>query len=416
MVFMTRKKFLTIARHEFRAIASTKAFLIITILGPFLILAVSVLPSLLSQRMDGIQEGTRIGIVGSNPQLTGALQAVFADEGLIIEAGDNLEQMKVRMLEDNELEGILEIPGNLIEVDVFNYYSKTGTDIFVSETLRAVLGNMVVSQRMKEAGFEPEQIQRLSALPGLAVVKLSKSGAAEESQDLFSIIITAISFILLLYMTILLYGQMIGRSIVTEKTSKTVEILLSSARPNEIMFGKIFGIGAAGLLQYAVWVGAGLLIILFVGPALNFRLPASLNPASLIFLVLFFLAAFFLYSGAYAALGAAAEDEQNLGQLAWPLIIFLVVPMVMVSPLVMSPNSVFSQILSYFPLTAPVVMFTRVLVDMPSAWELLICFTILAASIFFMITAAAKIFRVGILLTGKRFTLREIARWLKYPS
>lgn len=410
-----RNKMLTIARHEFSGITSTKAFIIITILGPFLILAVAVLPSLLSTRVNMVKEGTRIGVVGSSPQITAILQSAMNKDGIIIEEGTDLEAMKQQVLEEETMQGVLVIPEDLVNAQVFRYYSKTGTDVAVSETLRAVLGNVAVSQRMEEAGFEPEQIRRLSAMPGLEVRKVSKSGQ-EQDQDFFSIIMTSIAFIMMLYMTILLYGQMIGRSVITEKTSKTVEIMLSSARPNQIMFGKIFGLGAAGLLQYAVWVGMGLLMIKVVGPALDLNLPAALNATNLVFLVIFFIAAFLIYSGAYAALGSAAEDEQNLGQLAWPLIIFLVIPMVMVSPIVMNPSSTFTQALSYFPLTSPVVMFTRVLVSMPKVWELGLCFGILVATILLMIYGAAKIFRVGILMTGKRFNLKEIVKWLKYPA
>jgi len=410
-----RNKMLTIARHEFSGITSTKAFIIITILGPFLILSVAVLPSLLSTRVNMVKEGTRIGVVGSSPQITAILQSAVDKDGIIIEEGSDLEAMKQRVLEEENMQGVLIIPKDLVHARVFQYYSKTGTDLALSETLRAVLGNVAVSQRMREAGFEPEQIRQLSAMPSLEVKKVSKGGE-EQDQDFFSIIMTSIAFIMMLYMTILLYGQMIGRSVITEKTSKTVEIILSSAKPNQIMFGKIFGLGAAGLLQYAAWIGMGLLMIKVVGPALNLNLPAALNATTLVFLVLFFIAAFLIYSGAYAALGSAAEDEQNLGQLAWPLIIFLVIPMVMVSPIVMNPTSTFTQVLSYFPLTAPVVMFTRVLVSMPKVWELGLCFGILTATILLMIYGAAKIFRVGILMTGKRFSFGEILKWLRYPA
>lgn len=214
-------------------------------------------------------------------------------------------------------------------------------------------------------------------------------------------------------MSILLYGQMIGRSIVVEKTSKTVEILLSSARADEIMAGKIIGIGSAGLLQYAIWVTAAIIMRVALAST-TIAIPASINTSTFLFLALFFLLAFLLYASLYAALGAAAENEQNLGQLAWPLIIFLVIPMIMISTLVMNSDSLFSVLLSYFPLTSPMVMFIRVLVNMPSVWELLLCFAILIVSIIFAIYFSSRVFRVGILLTGKKHSLKEIMKWMKY--
>ncbi|MGM0431187.1 MAG: ABC transporter permease [Spirochaetota bacterium] len=404
-----------IGKQEFRGITSTKAYLIMTIIGPILIFAISVLPSLLSRQMDGVEEGSKIAVVGAGEEVLVPLQEAVEDQGLLIVETEDLEAAKQQLFEGTNVKGILEIPGDITTVESFTYYSETGTDLAVSEMLKSALGAIAVSFRMREAGFEPEQIRQLSQAPELQVRKLSSSGD-EQSGDFFGIMITTISFILLLYMTIILYGQMIGRSIVTEKTSKTVEIMLSSVRSSEIMFGKIIGIGGAGLLQYAIWVSAALVLVLGIGPAFDLTLPASINPVTLLYLVVFFLAAFALYAGAYAALGAAAEDEQNLGQLSWPLITFLVIPMVMISPIIMNPTSLFVQILSYFPMTSPVVMFTRVLVHGPEAWELILCFAILLCSIYLMITAAGKIFRIGILLHGKRYSFREMLKWLRQPG
>ncbi len=269
-----------------------------------------------------------------------------------------------------------------------------------------------MSERLKEMNIDEETYASLSQIPQVIVKKVSASGE-EAGGDIFSIIMTSISFIMLLYMSILLYGQMIGRSIVVEKTSKTVEILLSSARADEIMAGKIIGIGSAGLLQYAIWVTAAIIMRVALAST-TIAIPASINTSTFLFLALFFLLAFLLYASLYAALGAAAENEQNLGQLAWPLIIFLVIPMIMISTLVMNSDSLFSVLLSYFPLTSPMVMFIRVLVNMPSVWELLLCFAILIVSIIFAIYFSSRVFRVGILLTGKKHSLKEIMKWMKY--
>jgi len=245
----------------------------------------------------------------------------------------------------------------------------------------------------------------------LTVAKYSFKMTAENRAF---IIITIIGPFLILAVSVLLYGQSMGCSVVTDKTSKIVEILLSSARPVDLMFGKIIGIGTAAILQYAVWVITALLLIHFVGPAFNINLPSTVSSTTFLFLVLFFITAFFLYASLYAAMGAASDDEQNLGQLSWPLIVFLVLPMVLVSTLVMNSNSGLSKFLSFFPLTAPIVMFIRVIVDIPPSWQILLCFAILIAKISPTIIAGSKIFRVGILMTGKRFKIREVLKWLRY--
>lgn len=408
---MRSNKVLTIAGHEFRSVAGTKTFKVITVLGPLLIFAVTVLPSLLAGRLDPISEGSRIAVSGANEETLMVLQEAFSSEGVSILSVPEVDSVEDMLYEDDALQGFLLIPGELLSSDELVYYSKTGTDVAVSEMLRAVIGSSIVSQRMRQAGFDAGQIRSLSAMPSLSVKKISRSGDQEEG-GLFGIIMTSIAFIMLLYMSVLLYGQMIGRSIVLEKTTKTVEILLSSARSEEIMFGKILGIGSAGLLQYAIWIGAALVIITTAGPIFDLQLPSSINLVTLFYLLVFFMTAFLLYSGAYAAFGAAAEDEQNLGQLSWPLIVFLVIPMVMISSIVMNPRSLFTTVLSYFPPTSSMVMFIRVMIQMPEPWEILLCLAIQILSIVLMILAAGRIFRVGILMHGKRRKFGEILRWV----
>jgi ABC-2 type transport system permease protein len=129
--------------------------------------------------------------------------------------------------------------------------------------------------------------------------------------------------------------------------------------------------------------------------------------------VLFFLLGFFLYSAVYAALGAAAEDEQNLGTLSWPVLIFLMAPMVGVGGIVMNPASPLVVAMSLFPLTAPIVMFVRLMLSEPAAWQVVLSVVLLLLSILGVMALSAKIFSVGILMTGRRFRWGDILRWLR---
>ncbi len=407
---MRTKKVKIIAQHEFRSIVHTKTFLIVTILGPLLIFAVTVLPSLLTRGADDVQEGKVIAVYGASNEVMQALQEAFFPQGVSIAGAEDLESYKEELLNNDALQGVVEIAGDITKIEHFTYYSKSGTDYTYSQMISSIIGNIAVAARLEDAGYSQEEFRELSRVPHVIMKKITSSGESE-GEDMFTVIMTAISFIMLLYMSTLLYGQMIGRSVVTEKTSKTVEVLLSSARPTEIMAGKIIGIGSAGILQYLIWISAALIIQIVFR---DLSLPSSFSITTLILLFLFFIAAFALYASIYAALGAAAENEQNLGQLAWPLIIFLVIPMVMISNFVMNPGSALSLILSYFPMTSPMVMFIRVMVDTPSGWELLLCFAILLASIAGAVWVSSRIFRVGILLTGKKGSIKEIMKWIRY--
>ena len=178
------------------------------------------------------------------------------------------------------------------------------------------------------------------------------------------------------------------------------------------MVGKIVGMGIAGLLQYALWIAVSLLLMKVVGPAFNLELPSLLSTDMLGYLILFFLLAFFLYSGLYAVCGALAEDEQSMGQLQIPFIIPLVIPMVMISYLVMNPEAPVTVFMSFFPLTAPMTMFVRVIVSPPGMLQILICVAVMLATVAAVAIGSGKIFRQAILRTGKSMSLKDGIRLL----
>jgi ABC-2 type transport system permease protein len=241
-----------------------------------------------------------------------------------------------------------------------------------------------------------------------------QSGEKKKNSDFVTILMTGLTFAMILITTVLLYGQVIGRSVLTEKTNKTVEIMLSSVRPMDLLFGKILGKALASLLQYGIWVAISTGILKLVGPRLGISIGAGLSTGDLAYLALFFILAFFLYCSLYAALGAASEDEQHLAQLSWPIVIFLVIPIVMISPIITTPRAPIVVGLSLFPLTAPIVMFLRILVDAATPLEILLSLGLIVAATTSVIWISARIFRVGILMTGKRFSFSEVLRLSRY--
>lgn len=410
------KRIIRIMKMEFKITAGNKAFIIITILGPFLLLGVTLLPSLFARSSAEIDEGTVVGIVGADKRLMSGLGTATENSPVTIVAGSSEEEMRDAVA-DNSIKAFVIIPGDYLSAPSLSYFSETGTDFVLKDTMRGFIGNAIVAIRMENEGLDAGRIAYLSSRPWLEanVVSGGETGTGGK-QDEFSIIMTAIAFTMLLYMTILLHGQSAARSVLKEKTSKTVEIMLSSVTPKEMLFGKLFGQAAAGLLQYAFWIITAVLLIKVVGPAVSITLPMALNGLTLFYLVVFFILAFFIYSSAYAGIGAAAEDESHLNQLAWPVMIFLIVPMVMASAIIMNPSAPLPVFLSFFPFTAPIVMFERILVGSPEAWEILLCIGILIATVAGTILVSAKIFRVGILMTGKRFKIGEVIKWIRYRT
>lgn len=413
------KKFLSsklwkIAAMEFRLTAANRAFVIMTLLGPFLIVAMSVLPSLLSMRGGGGTAALRtVAVVGADEQTFQTVSAALAPSNIQVLSSASTEGDLDAAVLAGELYGYLVVPADLLATANLAFVSTASGDWQTVGTLQASIGSLVVSRRLVERGVDSSEVSALLAQPQVEVRRLTRDGE-KESQDFATALFTGLAFTFLLYMTVLLYGQAIGRSVVIEKTSKTVEIMLSSVRTGHLMFGKLLGKAAASLLQYAVWILMAALFLGILAPMVHVNIPLVGGARTMIFLVIFFLIAFFLYAAVYAGLGAASEDEQHLGQLSWPVIVFLVFPMVAIGALTQYPDGTLSVVLSFFPLTAPIVMFQRVVLGNPAVWEVVLSIGGAVATTAAIIALSARIFRVGILMTGKRYRLGEVLKWVAY--
>ncbi len=408
---MNYAKLGTIIRQEFRMTAATKAFLAMTILGPFLIAAIAILPGLLAQRQSQPSDDTRIGIVTGSDDVFARFEVSLAGTP-VTPVRFTSERDGRDAIDSGAVQGSLILPDGFEGSDSLRYVSRTGTDMQIASILQATAGHIVTSTRIAEAGLDPEHIARLTQTPAVRTVRHESGASDDTATDGFAILLTALMFVMLIYMTVLLYGQMIGRSVLTEKIVNTKEIMLSSVRPTELLFGKIIGKGAASLVQYGVWIGIAALIVTVIGPRFDISLPAGLTIINLSYLLVFFLLAFFLYATAFAAVGSGAQDEQQFGQLSMPIIVFLIVPLVLVSPIVMNPEGALVVGLSHFPLTSPIVMLLRILVDRPAWWEIGLSIALLFGAIVLAGMGAARIFSVGILRSGKAGSWKEMAAWL----
>lgn len=409
-----KSKLWKIIRMEFRLTAANKAFIVLTILGPFLIAAVTVLPSVLSMKGGlGGSAPLSIAVVNAEPQYLEGLRPPLAQNGIrVFEAQGTVETLDAAVLAGS-FDGYIVLPADLASSEPIQYVSKSVSDFRLTGILQGIIGQSVVALRLLRAGLPAEKIAAITRPPLIEIRQISKSGE-KQNRDFLTVLMTGLMLAMVLYMTTLLYGQAIGRSVLTEKTSKTVEIMLSSVRPLDLMFGKILGKAAASLLQYGLWVSVTAVFIKFFGPSPGVSIDFGGSLATLGFLVLYFVLAFFLYCSLYAALGASSQDEQHLGQLAWPLILFLVLPIVMISPIIMSPHAPLIVAMSLFPLTGPVVMFLRIVVGGVPTWQILASIALILATTGGVIALSAKIFRVGLLMTGKRFKLGEVLRWVRY--
>lgn len=404
-------KLARIIRMEFRLTVANKLFVVLTILGPFLIAAVAILPGLLTNAQGTMGSPvTRIALLGADPRFVLEVSPALQQSRIEVRAVPGSSEAFDARVQSGEYDGYLALPSNLDDVTRLEYVSKNAADYRVLGALQAVIGKAVVSERLVNAGIPASRVSSLAQLPTFAMRQLTPGGEKKISPEFITVLMSGLTLAMLLYVTVLLYGQAIGRSVLTEKTSKTVEIMLSSVRPIDLLFGKILGKALASLLQYGIWVTASAGVLKLIGPILGVSVGAGLSARILVFLVLFFILAFFLYCSLYAALGAASEDEQHLSQLALPMVVFLIIPIVVISAIIGTPRAPLIVALSLFPPTAPIVMFLRVLVGAAQAWEILVAVGLVIGTTAAVIWLSARIFRAGILVTGKRFNLREVLR------
>ena len=408
-------KLAKIIRMEFRLTVANTVFIVLTVLGPFLIATVAILPGLLSKSGGAMGSPiTRIALVGADPRFAQAVSPVFQQARIEDSAIQGSAQSLDPQVLAGTYDGYVVMPVDLSGVTRLEYVSRNAADFRVMGVLQGVIGQAILTQKLMKAGVSSAQAASLMQSPAFEMRQLTQDGEKKKSSDFVTILMTGLTLAMLLYMTVLLYGQVIGRSVLTEKTSKTVEIMLSSVRPMDLLFGKILGKALASLLQYGIWVTVSAAVLKLIGPRLGISIGAGLSMHTLVYLVVFFILAFFLYCSLYAALGAASEDEQHLGQLAWPVIIFLIIPMVLISSVITTPRAPMIVGLSLFPLTAPIVMFLRIMVGAAEPWEILVSIALIIATTAAVIWLSSRIFRVGILMTGKRFKFLEVLRLVRH--
>jgi ABC-2 type transport system permease protein len=220
----------------------------------------------------------------------------------------------------------------------------------------------------------------------------------------------------LLTMPILLYGMDMARSVIEEKSSRIFEVMLSVARPDELLTGKLIGVGAVGLTQIAIWVVAAALLTgsALAAPLLSGDFELHFSWAEGVFFPLYFLLGFFLYSSLFSGLAATCETAQEL-QMYMPLAVIPVWLSFGILPLLLNnPSSVWAMAASLFPFTAPFVMIPRMGLEMPPVWQFAVSIGLMVLSIWAVLWFSSRLYRVGILMYGKRATLPELLRWLRY--
>jgi len=438
---MRIERIVTIARREYLAGVRTKAFWISTALLPVLMAALFVLPTLLlsktraTLRLAVVDEtggvGARLaGELAGDPARSGGPGQEPAGEATRAEAsrfavdlrpaaGDRAAQRAA--LDREVLAGTVDAwiwiaPESLSGADVA-YHGESVSNFVTQRVLADALTRAVSAARLSDAGLDPARVAALTAPVGLETVRVSAAGTRREAGTAGFLLAYFLFF--LLYMVTLIYGQQVMNGVLEEKASRVVEVMLTTARPVELMAGKLFGIAAVGLTQLAIWLAclvaltapgvAAALVTLPAGVALP-----TVSAGVAVHFVAHFLLGFFLYSALYAAIGAASNDLREAQQLASSVVIFIVLPVVFAITVINDPDSTLATVASLIPLFTPLLMLLRIVVKTPPVWQIALGYALTAGFVALLLALCARVYRVGILMHGKRPTLAELARWARY--
>jgi len=331
-------------------------------------------------------------------------------------AGDLLatkEALRQEVL-SKKIDGYLVLDPSLIEKDRIEYYSGNVSEYVAQNQLERAVNHVLLKERIERRGLPADLSSELERHADLRPFKVTKAGATEEKgAALFTVLI----FMIILYTTFLMYGMQNMKGVIDEKTNRIVEVIIASVRPTELMIGKIVGIGLVGLTQYLIWS----LI------AMNLTLPAIAGilttpesgipqiPISMIlYFILFFVFGYFLYASIYTAIGAPFNTDQEAQQLSMVPMFFIVSVWAFFPSLMNNPNGGVAIFASLFPLTSPLAMFLRTSMGQPPGWQVALSIVLLIASTLLIAWVAGRVYRVGILMYGKKPTIPEIARWVRY--
>jgi ABC-2 type transport system permease protein len=398
-----------IAAREYRQHVRGTGFRVMTALGFVVILVLAFVPAI----FDAIESsGQRtVAVVDLQNRLAPALRSALTGrlpngEHSIEVAAVESEESARRGVRSGEYDGAL-IPE---EGSSFVYRSeRPGGEV---EQLRRALAAISARQRLLEAGLSEEQLERAFRAPPVEVVATGEAATGEEFVRAYWLVY-ALTF--LLYLTVIQYGSMVSTGVIREKSSRITEIMVSSVRPFEQMAGRICGVGLVGLTQYAFWILAGAITLAMdrfrgagSGPDL-----AAVSPGTLFLFVVFFLLGFLLYATLLAGLGSLVSRMEDATQLQMPVYLLLIAGFLLTTASAANPDGALAVWSSYIPFFSPLVMFARTELGSPAPWEVALSILVLALSALAATWIAARIYRTGVLLYGKRPTFREIARQLR---
>lgn len=429
-----------IIRREYMERVSKKSFIITTILVPILMLILALLPTAIMLFATG--ETKTIAVVDDSGFILPSLKS--NDEVRFIDAWTSQENM----LSNDSIYGVLVIDRNIIKRSTgVKLLTPNAASVSVESEITGQINKIIENEKLKAYDIEnlDQILNEVKTSVTLQTLRTDSTGEEGESQSaaISSAIGTMLNF--LLYMFLLMYGSLVMNSIIEEKNNRVLEIVVSSINPKSLMLGKIVGVGLVALTQIVIWVvimfGISTLLLPALIPADMMAEAQAINAGTadlasvtmdtdmalalgmftnigfvmkiMGLLMLFLIGGYLIYASIFAAIGASVDNIQDASQLQTIGIIPIFIGLFASLAVIADPNSTFAMIMSLIPFTSPMVMMARVPFDVPT-WQIVVSLALLFVTIIFMIWVAAKIYRIGIFMYGKKPTFRDLIRWARY--
>jgi ABC-2 type transport system permease protein len=311
-----------------------------------------------------------------------------------------------------ELDGVILATDDALEARKLIYITRDVSSFIQTSILEQSLSEALHRETLSAKGLSQSEID--GVLKRLELVPQNAVEGGQKSANPQATFVGSFTMVMILYVSLILYGVNVMRSVLEEKTSRIIEVMLSVAQPKEMMAGKILGVGSVGLTQMAIWAATAGAIAASGIQASGVSIGSVISASSLGAFVVFFLLGYAFYSTLYAAIGAMVNSEQEAQQIQFLVVLPVVAAIAIAFPVLQNPGSQVAFWASMIPFTAPIIMFIRITVQTPAWWQIALSVAITAASIYGLVILCGRIYRIGILMYGKKPTLPEIMKWIRY--
>jgi ABC-2 type transport system permease protein len=440
-----------IIKREYLERVRTRSFLVLTLLLPAIMAGAFVIPAKLSSMKS--TQTQRLVVVTSTPQFGEIVrrQLVAKPDNAASGTGKEKDKNKEKEKDDDDkdlgkedessrtysievdsnssnaeraalrnrvdagdIDGYLWLTNDAVATRKVTYYGRQAGGFMEKSWLVGRLDNAILLQEFAQRGITGTQADALLEPVNLETIRVEAGHETKANGQ--AMFFAVFAMVMLLYTAVIFYGVSVMRAVLEEKNSRVMEVLLSSATSTELMAGKLIGVGAVGLTQIAIWI---VMAAVYAFPALaasastgDIRIP----PLTLAAFALFFLLGYLLYSSVYAAIGAIITSEQEGQQLQFIILLPLIISVFMMGPVMRAPDAPIAVWTSMVPFFSPVLMYLRIAVQTPPLWQIALSLLLLVVTIAGFLFLCARIYRIGILMYGKRPTLPEIVKWLQYAK